>query len=36
MFRAWAKKTQPDLENKLLPFPQDNSVEAWRDWKIAG
>jgi hypothetical protein len=36
MFRAWAKKAQPDLENKLLPFPQDNSVEAWRDWKIAG
>lgn len=36
MFRAWAKTARPELESLLLPYPQDQSVEAWRDWKIAG
>lgn len=34
MFRAWAKTARPELEGLLLPYPQDQSVEAWRDWKI--
>lgn len=36
MFRSWAKTARPELEGLLLPYPQDQSVEAWRDWKIAG
>jgi plasmid replication initiation protein len=36
VFRAWAKTALPGLENKLLPFPQDQTVEAWSDWKITG
>ena len=36
LLRAWAKTAMPDLENQFLPHPQDQSVEAWRDWKIAG
>jgi len=36
MFRAWAKTARPELEGAFLPSPQDQSVEAWRDWKIAG
>lgn len=36
MFRAWAKLALPELERQFLPYPQDQSVEAWRDWKITG
>ena len=36
LFRAWAKDALPDLEERLLPYPEDRDFEAWRDWKLVG
>jgi plasmid replication initiation protein len=36
LFLAWAKDAAPDLMERLLPYPEDQDFEAWRNWKLVG
>ena len=34
LFKDWVAKESPELENKLLPYPQDRSIEDWALWAL--
>lgn len=34
VFRGWLKEFQVDAYNRLLPYPQDRTIEAWMSWKL--
>jgi len=35
LLRDWAKSVKPELEGRLLSEPQDQNIEAWKDWKLS-
>ena len=34
LFKDWVAKESPELENKLLPYPQDRSIVDWALWAL--
>ena len=34
LFKDWVAKESPELESKLLPYPQDRTIEDWALWAL--